>query len=64
MPIGKGLKVRVKCPVCARVTTVSIERATLTQNWQVYYCSSCGVKFRLPKGWRKRWLEGRSTKSG
>jgi hypothetical protein len=57
--IGKGMKVRAKCPICARTSTVSVEKATLTNTWQVFYCSGCNEKFRLQKGWRKRLLERR-----
>jgi transposase-like protein len=63
MPIGKGNKVHAKCPICSRKYTVTVERATLNQAWQVYYCTACKVKFRMPKGWRKKWLNERSIKS-
>jgi hypothetical protein len=57
MPIGKGIKIRAKCPICARVYTVSLEHSTAWQQWQVYYCSACQIKFRLPRGWKKHILK-------
>ena len=52
--IGKGKKVRAKCPICGAHYSVSIEPSTLMQNWQVYYCNKCNIKFRLPRGWKKQ----------
>jgi hypothetical protein len=60
--IGKGKKVRAKCPLCAKATSVSVEPATLMQQWQVYYCVSCNIKFRLPRGWKKALIERRLGK--
>jgi len=60
--IGKGLKVHAKCPICGKYTTVSVERATLMQAWQVYYCIECNIKFKLPRGWKKQLLQRRRDK--
>lgn len=49
--IGKGLKVRAKCPRCGKVTT-RLERTSTRLAWLVYTCYTCNLKFRLPKGWR------------
>jgi Ribosomal protein S27. len=57
--IGKGKKIRAKCPACGAHYTVSVEPSTLIQNWQVYVCSKCGIKFRLPKGWKKQVIQNR-----
>jgi DNA-directed RNA polymerase subunit M/transcription elongation factor TFIIS len=61
MKLGRGNKTRVKCPLCSQAVSVYLERSTAMQAWQIYECTKCDLKFRLPRGWRKKWLE-RSTR--
>jgi transcription elongation factor Elf1 len=51
--IGKGLKVKVKCPFCG-TTTTSILHESKRFEWHVYECYKCKEKFRVRKGWRER----------
>jgi transcription elongation factor Elf1 len=51
--IGKGLKVKVKCPFCGTATCV-IMHETKTQEWQTYQCYRCKEKIKVRKGWRER----------
>lgn len=53
MRIGKGNKIKAKCPKCGRATC-DLERSSTRLNWLVYECYKCNLKFRLPRGWRKR----------
>lgn len=51
--IGKGKKIKAKCPRCGRATC-NLERSTSRLSWLVYTCYKCNLKFRLPKGWKHK----------
>jgi Zn finger protein HypA/HybF involved in hydrogenase expression len=51
--IGKGLKVKVKCPFCG-TTSCNIMHESKRFEWHVYECYKCKEKFRVRKGWRQR----------
>ena len=51
--IGKGLKVKAKCPRCGHAST-RLERTSSRSSWLLYICYECGIKFKLERGWRKK----------
>jgi len=57
MKIGKGLKVRMKCPLCAQLAVLN--PATTRNQYLVYSCGKCGIEWRVKKGWKQTFLQRR-----
>jgi hypothetical protein len=57
MKLGKGLKVRMKCPLCSQLA--SINPATTRNQYLVYSCYRCGIEWRIKKGWKQHFLQQR-----
>jgi hypothetical protein len=62
MKLGKGLKVRMKCPLCSQLA--SINPATTRNQYLVYSCSRCGIEWRVKKGWKQQFLAAWQKRRG
>jgi hypothetical protein len=53
MKLGKGLKVRMKCPLCSRLAVLN--PATSRNQYLVYSCYRCDIEWRVKAGWKERF---------
>jgi len=58
MKLGKGLKVRMKCPLCARLA--SLDPATAKKHLLVYRCYHCGIEWYIRRDWKQQLIQSRN----